>query len=171
MLDNFRNFMQSFLGMNNNQNRNRGYQNRYRGSMNYKLIPFESEFRHIETFIALEKIRFNDRINTYFDIKAKDFFVPPLSLQPIVENAIKHGILNRIEGGTLTIRTFETDDAYVVRIIDDGVGFDINSVDFKNNTHIGINNIKSRLNTMCNAEIKLESEPGQGTEVRVTFYK
>ena len=136
-----------------------------------KLIPFESEFRHIETFIALEKIRFNDRINTYFDIKAKDFFVPPLSLQPIVENAIKHGILNRIEGGTLTIRTFETDDAYVVRIIDDGVGFDINSVDFKNNTHIGINNIKSRLNTMCNAEIKLESEPGQGTEVRVTFYK
>ena len=56
-------------------------------------------------------------------------------------------------------------------IIDDGVGFDINSVDFKNNTHIGINNIKSRLNTMCNAEIKLESEPGQGTEVRVTFYK
>ena len=136
-----------------------------------KLIPFESEFRHIETFIALEKIRFNDRINTYFDIKAKDFFVPPLSLQPIVENAIKHGILNRIEGGTLTIRTFETDDAYVVRIIDDGVGFDINSVDFKNNTHIGINNIKSRLNSMCNAEIKLESEPGQGTEVRVTFYK
>ncbi len=136
-----------------------------------KLIPFESEFRHIETFIALEKIRFNDRINTYFDIKAKDFFVPPLSLQPIVENAIKHGILNRIEGGTLTIRTFETDDAYVVRIIDDGVGFDINSVDFESNTHIGINNIKSRLNSMCNAEIKLESEPGQGTEVRVTFYK
>ncbi len=136
-----------------------------------KLIPFESEFRHIETFIALEKIRFNDRINTFFDIKAKDFFVPPLSLQPIVENAIKHGILNRIEGGTLTIRTFETDDAYVVRIIDDGVGFDINSVDFESNTHIGINNIKSRLNSMCNAEIKLESEPGQGTEVRVTFYK
>lgn len=136
-----------------------------------KLIPFESEFRHIETFIALEKIRFNDRINTYFDIKAKDFFVPPLSLQPIVENAIKHGILNRIEGGTLTIRTFETDDAYVVRIIDDGVGFDINSVDFESNTHIGINNIKSRLNAMCNAEIEIESEPGQGTEVRVTFYK
>ena len=48
MLDNFRNFMQSFLGMNNNQNRNRGYQNRYRGSMNYKLIPFESAKDKIE---------------------------------------------------------------------------------------------------------------------------
>lgn len=48
MLDNFRNFMQSFLGMNNNQNRNRGYQNRYRGSMNYKLIPFESAKDMIE---------------------------------------------------------------------------------------------------------------------------
>ena len=48
MLDNFRNFMQNFLGMNNNQNRNRSYQNRYRGSMNYKLIPFESEKDMIE---------------------------------------------------------------------------------------------------------------------------
>ena len=48
MLDNFRNFMQSFLGINNNQNRNRGYQNRYRGSMNYKLIPFESAKDMIE---------------------------------------------------------------------------------------------------------------------------
>lgn len=48
MLDNFRNFMQSFLGMNNNQNRNRGYQNRYRGNMNYKLIPFESAKNMIE---------------------------------------------------------------------------------------------------------------------------
>lgn len=48
MLDNFRNFMQSFLGMNNNQNRNRGYQNRYRGNMNYKLIPFESAKDMIE---------------------------------------------------------------------------------------------------------------------------
>lgn len=48
MLDNFRNFMQSFLGINNNQNRNRGYQNRYRGNMNYKLIPFESAKDMIE---------------------------------------------------------------------------------------------------------------------------
>ena len=48
MLDNFRNFMQSFLGMNNNQHRNRGYQNRFRGSMNYKLIPFESAKDMIE---------------------------------------------------------------------------------------------------------------------------
>lgn len=48
MLDNFRNFMQSFLGMNNNQNRNRGYQNRFRGSMNYKLIPFETAKDMIE---------------------------------------------------------------------------------------------------------------------------
>lgn len=48
MLDNFRNFMQSFLGMNNNQNRNRGYQNRFRGGINYKLIPFESAKDMIE---------------------------------------------------------------------------------------------------------------------------
>ena len=64
-----------------------------------KLIPFEYELKHIKTYVELEKIRFNDRINIIYDIKSMDFNVSPLSIQPIVENAIKHGILKKIEGG------------------------------------------------------------------------
>ena len=87
-------------------------------------------------------MRFGDRVNVIYDIRAQDFYVPPLSIQPIVENAVKHGITKKAEGGTLTLRAYETDRAYVVEIIDDGIGFDISDVNFDENKHFGINNIK-----------------------------
>ena len=136
-----------------------------------KLIPFDNELKHVETYISLEKIRFNDRINVTYDIKAKDFYVPPLSIQPIVENAIKHGILKKIEGGNLIIKTYETEKSYVVEVIDDGVGFDISSIDFDSNKHFGINNIKQRLKSMCNGTLEITSEPNKGAKSVISFYK
>ena len=136
-----------------------------------RLVPFKNELKHIETYIALEKMRFNDRINIIYDIEAEDFNIPPLSIQPIVENALKHGILKKIEGGTLKFSTKETDEAYIVIVEDDGVGFDMDSVDFTNNTHFGINNIKQRLATMCRSDMDIESKPNVGTKVTITFYK
>ena len=136
-----------------------------------RLIPFEDELRHIETYVSLEKLRFNDRINVIYDIKAKDFDVPPLSIQPIVENAIKHGILKRVEGGTLYIRTYSDDSFNTVIIQDDGIGFNIDDVNFTNNKHVGLNNIKSRIKNMCDGDIKITSELDKGTTVVVTFNK
>ena len=136
-----------------------------------KLIPFDNELKHVETYIALEKIRFNDRINVTYDIKAKDFYVPPLSIQPIVENAIKHGILKKVEGGNLIIKTYETEKSYIVEVIDDGVGFDISSIDFDSNKHFGINNIKQRLKSMCNGTLEITSEPNKGAKSVISFYK
>lgn len=135
------------------------------------LIPFEDELRHIEAYVSLEKIRFKDRIKVIYDINASEFYVPPLSIQPIVENAIKHGILKRMEGGRLDFITYEKDNCYVVEVIDDGVGFDEANVNFKNNKHIGINNIKYRLKTMCHADLSISSVVGKGTKVVITFYK
>lgn len=136
-----------------------------------ELIPFEKELKHITTYVELEKIRFEDRIRVKYDIKVRDFFVPPLSIQPIVENAIKHGILKRIEGGSLILRTYQTDSAYVVVVTDDGVGFNIEDVDFDSNEHFGLNNIKTRLKIMCNGQLEIESIPGKGTTVTITFHK
>ena len=136
-----------------------------------KLIPFDNELKHVETYIALEKIRFNDRINVTYDIKAKDFYVPPLSIQPILENAIKHGILKKVEGGNLIIKTYETEKSYIVEVIDDGVGFDISSIDFDSNKHFGINNIKQRLKSMCNGTLEITSEPNKGAKSVISFYK
>lgn len=136
-----------------------------------RLIPFEKELKHIETYVSLEKMRFNDRLTVKYDIETKDFEVPPLSIQPLVENAIKHGILQKLEGGELTIKSYEADDAYVVEVIDNGVGFDMNSDEYNSGEHIGLNNIKIRLTTMCKGELKCESKVNEGTKVVVKFFK
>ena len=136
-----------------------------------KLILFEDELKHIVTYVSLEKVRFGDRVNVNYDIKVKDFAVPTLSIQPIVENAIKHGILKKVDGGTVTLKTYETKDSYVVEVKDDGVGFDINEIDFTRNKHIGLNNIKARLKTMNSGELSIRSERGKFTIVTVTFKK
>lgn len=136
-----------------------------------KLIPFEDELKHIETYVSLEKVRFGDRVKVIYDIKAKDFAVPTLSIQPIVENAIKHGILKKVDGGTVTFKTYETKDSYIVEVKDDGVGFDIAEIDFTRNKHVGLNNIKSRLKAMSSGELNIRSERGKFTIVTVTFKK
>lgn len=136
-----------------------------------RLIHFKDEMQHIKTYISLEKLRFNDRINVIYDIKTEDFSVPPLCIQPIVENAIKHGILKKLEGGTLTIKTYENSGDYVVEIIDDGVGFNMDDVDFEENKHFGLNNIKYRIESMCKGSISVDSKINEGTKVVVRFEK
>ena len=136
-----------------------------------RLISFEDELKHIEAFLSLEQVRFGERIHVVYDIKTTDFYVPPLTVQPLVENAVRHGILQKMEGGTVTIRSYETEDSYVVEVIDDGVGFDMNEVDFSSNEHIGINNISYRLDRMGKGELKAESKPGEGAKVAVHFKK
>ncbi|MBO6262278.1 MAG: histidine kinase, partial [Bacilli bacterium] len=136
-----------------------------------KQVPFEDELKHIKTYANLEKLRFNERLNVIYDIKVTNFFVPPLSIQPLVENAIKHGILKKFEGGTVTLKTYEDENSYIVEVIDDGVGFDMEKVDFDDNVHIGLNNVKHRIITMSNGDIKFESVPNKGTKVVVHLLK
>lgn len=136
-----------------------------------RLIPFEDELKHIETYISLEKMRFGNKINVVYDIQVTDFSVPPLSVQPVVENAIKHGILKKIDGGNLIIRTRKKGVSYVVEIIDDGVGFFPGKVNDDENRHFGLNNIKYRIEKICDGHILVESEPKKGTRVKITFYK
>lgn len=90
---------------------------------NLSGINFASEIGHIQSYISIEKVRFGDRVNVKYDIKVNDFIVPPLSIQPLVENAIKHGICKKAEGGTVWIRSYPTEHYNVVEVQDDGVGF------------------------------------------------
>ena len=136
-----------------------------------RLIPFEAELKHIQIYLSLEKLRFNDRIQVEYDIKTKNFNVPPLSIQPLVENAVKHGVLKRIEGGFILIKVYETFDSYVVEVRDDGVGFDLSKVDFTENEHFGINNIRTRLKNMHCGSLEIKSAPGKGAKATITFYK
>ena len=136
------------------------------------LIPFRDELRHIETYVSLEKMRFNERINVIYDIGVKDFSVPTLSVQPLVENAIKHGILKRIEGGNVTLTTYETNLYYIIEIKDDGVGFDINKINFEENKHFGLKNISYRISQMCaGSDVNVSSKINIGTKITIKLKK
>ena len=131
------------------------------------LIPFEQEMEHVACYLKIEKARFRERLNVIYSIQCMDFKVPPLTVQPLVENAIKHGVTERAEGGTVRICTYEEDAYYVIEIIDDGVGFDLQST----RTHVGLENVRSRIAAMCKGELTVKSTLGVGTRVRIEIPK
>lgn len=136
-------------------------------------LPVEKELDHVANYTDIEKHRFGDRLNVVYDIGCKDFVILPLTIQPIVENAIKHGINQKPEGGTVTIKTYEDEDFFFVDISDDGVGFDVNQKPDENDerSHVGVSNIKTRLKEMLKATVEVESTVGVGTKVLVKIPK
>jgi len=131
------------------------------------MIPFEQELNHVECYLKIEKARFRERLNVLYSIQCKEFELPPLSVQPIVENAVKHGITKKAEGGTVKISTYDTETHYVVEIIDDGIGFDFESAE----KHVGLENVRSRIAAMCHGEVSVKSTVGVGTRVTIEIPK
>ena len=146
-----------------------------RGNMdslnNTKPIPFIRELSHIENYLKLEKFRFGDELKVIYDIKEKNFFIPALSVQPLVENAVKHGICEKENGGTLTLKTYCDGEYIVIEVSDDGVGFDAEKLisEDKERSHIGILNTRERLKQMIGASLTIESSPGKGTVAKIRF--
>lgn len=134
-------------------------------------ISFERELSHTQEYLTLEKKRFGERLRVEYDIRAKEFFIPALTLQPIVENAVQHGVMARTDGGKVRISTEETDDVYLVHVKDDGVGFNVNEVKADGRSHIGIANVRDRLWQMCGGSLTLQSVPGQGTDAVICMPK
>lgn len=132
-----------------------------------ELIPFDKELEHVECYLKIEKARFRERLNVIYSVQCKDFEIPPLSVQPLVENAVKHGITKKAEGGTVRISTYSTDTHYIIEIIDDGVGFDASATEM----HVGIENVKNRLGSMCKGTVELKSTLGVGTRVTIEIPK
>ena len=138
---------------------------------NKSPIPFEQELAHTRSYLYLEQQRFEDKLNIIYEINTTAFTIPPLTLQPIVENAVRHGIMKKKDGGILTIRSEETDSAYMVTVIDDGVGFSVEQRKTAEYAHIGIENVKNRLNALCGGTIEVQSEPQNGTTVTICVPK
>lgn len=132
-----------------------------------EMIPFDREMDHVACYLKIERARFGERLNVVYAIRCKEFTIPPLTVQPLVENAVKHGITKKPGGGTVKISTFEEDSHYVIEIIDDGVGFDTEKVDM----HVGIENARSRLAAMCKGDITVKSTLGVGTRVSILIPK
>lgn len=141
---------------------------------NEREIIFFRELEHIESYINIEKVRFGERLNVVYDIQTTSFYLPALSVQPLVENAIKHGICKKPEGGTVWIRSYEDEEnegGYVVEVEDDGVGFDVKkweaSGDKKKSA--GIRNITFRVQSISKAHLTIESEINKGTKATIKF--
>lgn len=134
-------------------------------------IPIAKELVHVKNYIDIEQLRFGDRLKIEYDIDEIDFKLPALTIQPIVENAIKHGVNQKPEGGTVRITVSETSTDYIICVEDDGVGYDVNVVKNDGRSHVGISNITKRLQSMMSATISTESAVGKGTTVTVKIPK
>lgn len=136
-----------------------------------RLIPFSDEWEHTKTYLWIEQMRFENFLQVVSNITVTEFKLPPLSLQPLVENAVKHGITPKAEGGTITISTFEEQGSYVVRISDDGLGFDTQAPEKDGRIHVGIENVRNRVELLCGGTLRIESRVGEGTVAELVIPK
>ena len=132
---------------------------------NPQLIPIRKELEHVRIYTEIEAIRF-PYIQVDFDTQDLDFRVPALSVQPIVENAIRHGVRIR-ENGLVTVRTRRTEEGHVIEIRDNGKGFDVKADALSDPTHIGIRNVRERIEQMCGGTLTIESVLDKGTTVLI----
>ena len=132
-------------------------------------IGFAEELKHVEHYANIEKVRFPD-MNIEYDMEATEFVLPALSVQPLVENAIKHGLMRLETGGTVVIRSYETRTHFCVEVKDNGVGFDT-SLPIDEKKHVGLRNIRGRLKAMVDGDLILESKPGVGTKAVIMIPK
>ncbi len=133
-------------------------------------VLFEEELTHIQSYVWIEQLRLDDRLKVVFDLQETEFYIPILSVEPLVENAIRHGISKQREGGTVTIRTYKDWENYYIQVIDDGVGFEdgeISQYHYERLASTGIKNVANRLSIMMHGELKIESQKGVGTTATI----
>ena len=130
-------------------------------------IPFSSELEHTRAYLAVEQAQYEDSLFVDYDTPHVQFRVPPLTLQPIVENAVKHGRDPYAGPFRISIRTRKTDAGSEIVVEDNGRGF--GPAD-DSEPHIALANIRQRLKMMCNGEMMLTTREGGGTVVRVIIH-
>ena len=129
------------------------------------VIPFEKEMETVKDYVALQKLRFVDRFSVKYDIQDSEFSLPPLTVQILVENAIKHGISTTYKQGTIAVSSYKEKGEHVIKVEDDGVGFDVKTL--KESKGVGLRAVKNRLEYFLNATLEIKSEKGKGTVVTV----
>ncbi|MBQ5487769.1 MAG: histidine kinase, partial [Clostridia bacterium] len=130
-----------------------------------ELIPFPKELEHTRVYSEIEMIRFPS-IRIEYDTEDVDFRLPALTVQPIVENAIRHGVRGKAEG-VVRISTRKINGFHEIGITDNGCGFDTEAAEKAEGSHIGIRSVRERLAGMCGGTMTVESRIGAGTRVTI----
>ncbi|MDD6490488.1 MAG: histidine kinase [Clostridia bacterium] len=134
-------------------------------------VSFDDELNHVQNYLALEKMRFEDELEIVYDIQANNFLIPALTVQPLVENAVKHGLGDSENGGTVKISSKELDNCFEIEIKDNGVGFDTENIIKNGESHIGIENVRNRLEISCGGTLTINSVIGKGTTAIIIIPK
>lgn len=123
-------------------------------------VPFTDELKHTRSYLSVEKAQHEDTLFLEYDTPYTNFRVPPLTLQPLVENAVKHAMDPDAGPLHITVRTQQTNEGVLITVEDNGTGFDPND---KSKPHPALDNIESRLNQQCGGTLKIASTPGKTT--------
>jgi two-component system LytT family sensor kinase len=133
--------------------------------------PLRDELDFIEDYLSIEVARFGEklRFEKYVDAESLDMLVPSMLLQPLVENCIKHGLSNKIEGGTISLRTRRVDGRLHLTVEDDGVGIPESKLAKMLEQGIGVSNVNERLKVLFGAGYRMwiDSQPGRGTRIEI----
>ena len=130
-----------------------------------RRIDFDTEMEHTLIYAEIEMVRFPN-ISLKTEIWDQDFTLPALTIQPMVENAIRHGVRIR-EQGEVKISTRRLPDCHEIIIADNGKGFDIAKLEESGGSHIGIQNVRERIEQICGGTLEIESRPDEGTTVTI----
>ena len=139
-------------------------------------IPFSKELENVRAYVNIEKMRYGDKLTVVYDIRCEEFPIVPLTVQPLIENAVKHGIYPRGKaGGTVTLTSEETEDEYRITVRDDGVGFDYEQVKREiaggKRDSTALSSLIFRLDTIMGASVDIHSEIGKGSEFVIRISK
>ncbi|MCQ2386331.1 MAG: histidine kinase, partial [Clostridia bacterium] len=142
-----------------------------RGNMdalgNGRVIPFSKEMEHIKTYLSLEQLRFGEDLQVEYRIEYEDFSLPALTVQPIVENAVRHGATMNEQGGKIVIATRKAPDGAIVTVTDNGPGFDSDVLPADGKSHFGLNNVRNCLKVNDYGELSVSATPGGGATVSI----
>lgn len=135
-----------------------------------KFVCIEKEIDFVQSYLAIEKARFEKKINCQYDVDDISFMMPTLILQPIVENAVKHGILKKEHGGSVKISVKQNFDFILIKVEDDGIGIEKDKLktildETALGKSVGIKNVIKRLKHIYGYGLEIESEVQKGTTV------
>ena len=137
-----------------------------------RTIPFTQELNHTRIYLELEQLRYEDALQVSYDLDCTEFRIPTLTLQPLVENAVRHGVRGNLSGrGTVMISSREFPDHYEVTVSDDGPGFDPDQVIRDGHSHVGLANVRERLRRVVGGSLRIDSAPGTGTRAVIVIPK
>ena len=133
-----------------------------------RLVPFTVELDHVRHYVSLEMADTPVPLEVRYNLEADDFMLPPLTVQPLVENAIRHGIRTRESGGTVVVSSRRTGEGIEVSVSDDGHGFSSATERQEQRSRVGIANVRERIERQCDGSLVVRSTP-EGTTVVLTI--